>query len=441
MRKSGLRTFRGGVHPEDGKALSAARALTPMEPGELLFYSLSQHIGAPARPTVAKGDHVLRGQKIAEAGGFVSAPVHASVSGTVKEIKKMRMPAGNTADCIVVENDGAMREIAFEPADYTQLSGKEILERISDAGVTGMGGAGFPTHVKLSPKEPEKIDYILINGAECEPYLTSDYRRMLENPEMVAEGLKILLHIFPGARGVICVEDNKKDCAAALEKALKGCGNIRIQLLKTKYPQGAERMLIYAVTGRKINSSMLPADVGCIVDNVETAAAVYRAVALGEPVMDRTMTVSGDGAAKPGNYIVPTGMLFREVLEKAGGAKGEPEKMIAGGPMMGNALFSLEVPVTKTSSALLLFGKDPVSEQTPSACINCGRCMEACPGQILPARLAVFADHGDEEKFLKYHGMECCECGCCSFVCPAKRQLSQSIKSMRRLLLAKKKKG
>lgn len=200
-------------------------------------------------------------------------------------------------------------------------------------------------------------------------------------------------------------------------------------------------MLIYAVTGRRINSSMLPADVGCIVDNVETAAAVFRAVALGEPVMDRTMTVTGDAAASPGNYLVPTGMLFREVLEKAGGVSAEAEKMIAGGPMMGNALFDLEVPVTKGSSALLLFRKDPVAEQETTACINCGRCMEACPGRVLPARLAVFADHGDEKKFLEYHGMECCECGCCSFVCPAKRQLSQSIKSMRRLLLARKKKG
>ena len=440
----GLATFIGGIHPYEGKELSESKPVQELTPtsGEMV-YPLSQHIGAPAKPLVAKGDYVLAGQKIAEAGGFISANVISSASGTVKAIEPRRVPNGSMAMSIVIENDGEykMVEGIGEDRDYTKLSKDEIRSIIKEAGIVGLGGAGFPTHVKLTPKDENKIDYILVNGAECEPYLTSDYRRMLENPEMVAEGLKILLHIFPGARGVICVEDNKKDCAAALEKALKGCGNIRIQLLKTKYPQGAERMLIYAVTGRKINSSMLPADVGCIVDNVETAAAVYRAVALGEPVMDRTMTVSGDGAAKPGNYIVPTGMLFREVLEKAGGAKGEPEKMIAGGPMMGNALFSLEVPVTKTSSALLLFGKDPVSEQTPSACINCGRCMEACPGQILPARLAVFADHGDEEKFLKYHGMECCECGCCSFVCPAKRQLSQSIKSMRRLLLAKKKKG
>ena len=441
MRKFSLKTFRGGVHPDDGKKLSAECPLRPIRAGEVLYYSLAQHGGAPAVPMVKSGDQVLRGQKIAEAGGFVSAPVHASVSGTVQKIQPMRMPAGGLSDCIVIENDGEMREIPYEPADWENLSGEEILKRIAEAGVIGQGGAGFPTHVKLSPKDPSRIDRVLINGAECEPYLTTDYRRMLENPELVVQGLQILLRIFPGAEGIICVEDNKKDCARALEEASRELPNIRVQLLKTKYPQGAERMLIYAATGRKINSSMLPADVGCIVDNVETAVSVYKAVALGEPLMDCTMTVTGDAAAAPGNFVVPTGMLYREVLEAAGGTEKEPEKIIAGGPMMGNALFDLNTVVTKTSSALLLFRRDPVAEQVTTACVNCGRCAEVCPGGVLPARLAVFADHGNEEQFLKYHGMECCECSCCSYVCPAKRQLSQSIKSMRRLLLAKRKKG
>ena len=441
MKKISLKTFRGGVHPDDGKGLSAGCPLRPIEPGAVLYYPLGQHAGAPAVPIVQPGEQVLRGQKIAEAGGFVSAPVHSGVSGTVRKIQKMRMPGGGTSDCIVIENDGKMREVPFIPADFTRLSAEEIVKRVAEAGVIGQGGAGFPTHVKLSPGDPSRIDTVLLNGAECEPYLTSDYRRMLENPELVVEGLKILLQIFPGAEGIICVEDNKRDCAEALQKACRNASNIRVQLLKTKYPQGAERMLIWAATGRKINSSLLPADAGCIVDNVETAVSVYRAVALGEPLTECTMTVTGDAAAKPQNLVVPTGMLYREVLEAAGGLSAEPEKMIAGGPMMGNALFDLDTVVTKTSSALLLFRKDPVAEQAVTACINCGRCAEVCPGRILPARLAVFADHGAEEQFLKYHGMECCECGCCSFVCPAKRQLSQSIKSMRRLLLARRKKG
>lgn len=436
----GLLTFRGGIHPDDGKALSKNREVVPVEAGDKLYFPLSQHIGAPAVPLVQKGDRVLRGQMIAEAGGFVSAPVYASVSGTVTGIRPMRMAAGNFCDCIVVENDRLMEEVPYEKAEWEELKGEEILNRIRKAGIVGMGGAGFPTHVKLAPKDPERIDTILVNGAECEPYLTSDYRRMLEEPDQVTEGLRIVLKLFPKARGCICVEDNKRDCAQALKKCLRPEDRIDVKLLKTKYPQGAERMLIYAVTGRKINSSMLPADAGCIVDNVDTVAAIYRAVALGEPLMGRILTVTGDAVSSPGNFLAPVGMLFSEVLEAAGGLKNQAEKLIIGGPMMGNAIFDLQIPVTKTSSALLALTADEVSAMEPSACINCGRCAEVCPGQVLPARLAVFADHGEEENFLKYHGMECCECGCCSYVCPAKRQLTQSIKSMRKMILDKRKK-
>ena len=437
----GLLTFLGGIHPDDGKALSKERPIVPVQAGDKLYFSLSQHIGALAKPLVQKGDRVVRGQRIAEAGGFVSAPVYSSVSGTVMGISPMRMPGGNLTDCIVVENDHQMEEMDYQPADWQTLEKEEILDRIRQAGIVGMGGAGFPTHVKLAPKEPDKIDRILVNGAECEPYLTSDYRRMLEEPEKVVEGLRIILKLFPGAKGYICVEDNKKDCAELLQGLCRQDSNIEVALLKTKYPQGAERMLIYAATGRKINSSMLPADVGCIVDNIDTVVGIYKAVALGEPLMNRIITVTGNAVKEPQNFYAPTGMLFSELLEAAGGLRAEAEKIIIGGPMMGNAIFDLSVPVIKTSSALLALTKDEVSALEPTACINCGRCADVCPGRVLPARLAVFADHGEEEKFLQYHGMECCECGCCSFVCPAKRQLTQSIKSMRKILLAKKKKS
>lgn len=438
----GFLTFQGGIHPDDGKELSKDSPVTAIEAGDTLYYSVSQHIGAPAKPVVAKGDRVLKGQMVAEAGGFVSAPVYATVSGTVKGIEKMRMAGGNLADCIVVENDRQMEEVSYEPvSSLDSLTKEEIRKRISAAGIVGMGGAGFPTHVKLSPKEPEKIDYILVNGAECEPYLTSDYRRMLEEPEKIVEGLRVILKLFPQARGYICIEDNKPDCIKIMEPLCREDSNIEVKTLKTKYPQGAERMLIYAVTGRKINSSMLPADAGCIVDNIDTVAAIRNAVLLGEPLMSRIMTVTGDAVKEPKNLLVPMGMLMSEVVEAAGGFKTEPAKIIAGGPMMGNALFGLRVPVIKTSSAILALSRDEVAASEPSACINCGRCMEACPGRVIPARLAVFADKGDEESFLKYNGMECCECGCCSFVCPAKRQLTQSIRSMRKILLAKRKKG
>lgn len=437
----GFLTFRGGIHPDDGKAMSKDKPITAIQAGPLLYYSMSQHIGAPAKPVVAKGDRVIRGQKIAEAGGFVSAPVHATVSGTVKGIEKMRMPGGNLADCIVVENDGQMEEVKYQEASLDSLSKEEILQRITEAGIVGMGGAGFPTHVKLAPKNPEAIDYILVNGAECEPYLTSDYRRMLEEPEKLVAGLQVILKIFPKAKGCICIEDNKPDCIRNMEECTRGDARIEVKTLKTKYPQGAERMLIYAVTGRKINSSMLPADAGCIVDNVDTVTAISQAVLKGRPLMERIMTVTGDAVKEPRNFLVPIGMLHQEVVDAAGGFCCEPEKIISGGPMMGKALFTMNVPVIKTSSAILAMAEDEVAKHQPTACINCGRCAKVCPGQILPVRLSEFADHGDEEKFLAYHGMECCECGCCSFVCPAKRQLTQSISSMRKIMLAKRKKG
>lgn len=438
----GLGSFRGGIHPPGNKELSKDSPIQAVKPGKELVYLLSQHIGAPARPLVKKGDRVLAGQKIAEAAGFVSVPVYASVSGTVKGIEQRLTASGGTSDAVIVENDGLYQEAP--PREGLQnpeaLSRDEILERIREAGVAGMGGAGFPTHVKLSPKEPEKIDYVLINGAECEPYLTADYRRMLEYPEQVAGGLRILLRLFPNAKGVICIEDNKPECIRIMEQACAGDSSLQVRPLKTKYPQGAERMLIYAVTGRKINSSLLPADAGCVVDNAETAAAVYRAVALGKPVTERIVTVTGDAVARPSNFLAPVGMDHQELLEAAGGLAKPAEKIVSGGPMMGFALFDLHVPVTKTTSGLVCLSADEVSRHRPTACINCGRCVAQCPEHLVPARLARFAQHGDEKNFLKYYGMECCECGCCSYVCPARRPLAQEIKSMRKMVLANRKK-
>ena len=301
----GSGTFRGGIHPYDGKELSRDRAIQDIRPGKELAYLVSQHIGAPAKPIVKKGDRVLVGQMIAEAGGFVSAPVYASVSGVVKGIEKRLTATGGYCDAIIVENDEVYESVAFEETkDITQLSKDEICGKIQKAGIVGMGGAGFPTHVKLSPKEPEKIKYILVNGAECEPYLTSDYRIMLEQPKKLVGGLKVMLQLFDGAKGYICIEDNKPEGIAKLQELVEGEANIEVQPLKTKYPQGAERMLIYAVTGETINSSMLPADAGCIVDNVDTVVSIYEAVAEGKPLMQRIVTVTGDGVNTPSNFRV-----------------------------------------------------------------------------------------------------------------------------------------
>lgn len=436
----GLLTFKGGIHPYDGKELSKNCPIEKYLPKGEMVYPLSQHIGAPAVPVVEKGDRVLAGQKIAEAGGFVSSPIHASVSGTVKGIEPRLTATGTMVKSIIIENDQQYEETEFTPAALETLTPEEILKRIQEGGVVGMGGAGFPTHVKLAPKEPEKIEYVLVNGAECEPYLTSDYRRMIEEPEKLVEGLRVMLTLFPNAKGYICIEDNKPDCIEKLNKLVKDIPRMEVKELLTKYPQGGERSLIYAATGREINSSMLPADVGCVVDNVDTVVAIYKAVLLGRPVMRRVVTVTGDAIKTSRNFNVLLGTNMEELIQAAGGFTGEPEKVISGGPMMGFSMYDLKVPCIKTTSAFLSLKKDPVAEAVQTACINCGRCVSVCPGHVLPARLATFAEHGDMENFQKFDGMECCECGCCSYICPAKRPLTQSIKSMRKMVLAARKK-
>lgn len=434
-------TFVGGIHPYDGKDLSKDKPIRNILPGGEVVYPLSQHIGAPAKAIVAKGDRVLAGQKIAESGGFVSAPIYASVSGTVKTLEPRRVVTGDMVMSIVLDNDSQYESVPFAPwMPMEDMTREDILSCIREAGIVGMGGAGFPTHVKLSPKEPGNIDYVIANCAECEPYLTSDYRRMLEEPEKLIGGLKILLRLFDNAHGILAVEDNKPDCVELLRKHVKDEPRISVKALKTKYPQGAERQLIYAATGRKINSTMLPADAGCVVNNVDTVVAVYRAVVEGRPLIERIVTVTGDAVAEPQNFRVPIGTSYRELIEAAGGFKGKPEKVICGGPMMGFAMFDLNVPTTKTSTALLALTKDDVSAVEPGPCINCGRCVEVCPGRVIPSRLADYAERFDEEAFLADNGMECCECGCCSFICPAKRPLTQEIKSMRKIQLAKRKK-
>lgn len=438
----GKLTFRGGIHPYEGKELSKDHPIEKYLPKGDLVYPLSQHIGAPSVPCVKKGDTVLAGQKIADAGGFVSVPLHASVSGTVKGIEKRLNATGSMVDCIVIENDQQYQETEFQEARLEDLTKEEILNRIKEGGVVGMGGAGFPTHAKLAPKDPSKIEYILVNGAECEPYITSDYRRMIEEPEKVVKGLQVILTLFDSAKGYICIEDNKPDCIAKMKELVKDIDRIEVKEMMTKYPQGGERTLIYAATGREINSSMLPADVGCVVDNVETVISVYKAVILGRPVNSRVVTVTGDGIKEPKNLLVLAGTDMSELVDAAGGLKGKIAKAISGGPMMGFALYDLHVPCTKTTSAFLFLEHDAVSEaqEIQTACINCGRCVSVCPGHVLPARLAKLAERGDMAGFEALDGMECCECGCCSYICPAKRPLTQSIKSMRKMVLASRRK-
>lgn len=436
-------TFRGGSHPFEGKDMSKERKIREVLPKGLLVYPMSQHIGAPASPIVKAGERVLVGQKIGEAQGFVSAHVYSSVSGTVKAVEPRLTVSGAKVVSVVVENDGQYEkaEGVGQKRNYEKLSKEDIRNYIKDAGVVGMGGAGFPTHIKLTPKDDSKIEYVIVNGAECEPYLTSDYRVMLEEPEKIIQGLKIILKLFEHAKGIIAIEDNKPEAIEIMSKLVASETNIQVKVLKTKYPQGAERQLIYATTGRAINSSMLPADAGCVVDNVDTVVAVNLAVCESTPVIRKIITVTGDAIKTPQNFRVPTGLNYAELVDEAGGFTTQPKKVVSGGPMMGMALYDLNVPVMKTSSALLCMTRDEVAEFEPSACIRCGRCVEACPSHLIPQKMQECSDRFDDAGFIALNGMECYECGSCTYVCPAKRRLTQSFKQTRRSILSNRKKN
>lgn len=435
-------TFKRGVHPPDGKAFTNTKPiqiLMPEKNAEIVV-PMSQHIGAPCEPIVAKGDRVLLGQKIAQSEAFMSSPIHASVSGTVKDIKPMLTPGGAMCKSIIIENDGLYEEdeTLGKDTDYKSFSKEVILAKIKNAGIVGLGGAGFPTHVKLSPPPDSKIDSIILNAAECEPYLTTDHRVLLEKTDRVVLGLEIMLQLFPDAMGYIAIEVNKPDAIEAMEKATQNSNRIKVVPLKTKYPQGSEKQLIYSVTKREVPSGGLPAHVGCIVDNVDTVLAVERAVAKDRPLMRRIVTLSGDAVKNPGNYQVRLGMSFRELIEMTGGFKEEPAKILAGGPMMGVAIYSLDVPIIKTSSAILCFTEKSAQIPPERNCIRCGKCVSVCPMGLLPLELNQDSIHSDFEAFDKNRGLDCIECGSCSYVCPAKRHLAQTIRATKRDVMALK---
>ncbi len=436
-------TFKRGIHPHDHKDESKDKPIKVLMPKGDLVYPMIQHIGAPCEPLVKKGDRVLVGQKIGQSEAFVSSPIFSSVSGTVSKIDDVINPTGMKVKAVFVENDGLYEEVEGlnVPHDYMNMKNEEIIEVIKEAGIVGMGGAGFPTHIKLSPPPDKNIDRIIVNGAECEPYLTSDYRIMLEETDRIVEGLKVILKLFPKAEGIIGVETNKPDCIAKLEEIVKNEPRISIAPLKTKYPQGAEKQLIYSVTKREVPSGGLPADVGCIVQNIDTVVAIHRAIFRGRPLMRRIVTVSGGAIAEPQNFKVRIGTNYQELIEAAGGFVEEPAKVISGGPMMGFAMFNLDTPVVKGSSSILCLTKDEVETPEEQNCMRCGKCVNICPMGLLPLELNKYALAQNEEMFQKYHGMDCIECGACSYTCPAKRHLLQSIRTSKKNILAKRRRG
>ncbi len=439
-----IKTFHGGVHPAEHKELSKESPLTQLLPKGELVYMTNQHIGKPASPVVKKGDRVLAGQIIAEAGGFVSANIVSSVSGTVKAVEPRKNASGGSAMAIVVENDGeyTLAEGVGVECDTNGLTGQEILSKVQKAGIVGMGGAGFPTHVKLTVKTPEKIDYVIANGAECEPYITCDDQLMRTKAAEIVEGMEYMLRLFPNAKGVVVVENNKPEAIAAMEQACQGHDRVYVQPVKTKYPQGGERSLITVITGKHLKLGMLPADAGCVVDNVATIYAIYRAVKFNEPLMERGFTVSGDAVQNPGNFVVKIGTSHQELVDACGGFKQDPKKVLSGGPMMGFAMTGLEAPICKNNNALTCLTVDEVeiAESQMTACLRCGRCSRACPLGLSPQLMQVAAIRKDYDRYEhKLYGLDCIGCGCCTYGCPAKRPLMQLFKTTKAEIMATKK--
>lgn len=439
-----IKTFHGGVHPAEHKELSKESPLTQLLPKGELVYMTNQHIGKPASPVVKKGDRVLAGQIIAEAGGFVSANIVSSVSGTVKAVEPRKNASGGSAMAIVVENDGeyTLAEGVGVECDTNGLTGQEILSKVQKAGIVGMGGAGFPTHVKLTVKTPEKIDYVIANGAECEPYITCDDQLMRTKAAEIVEGMEYMLRLFPNAKGVVVVENNKPEAIAAMEQACQGHDRVYVRPVKTKYPQGGERSLITVITGKHLKLGMLPADAGCVVDNVATIYAIYRAVKFNEPLMERGFTVSGDAVQNPGNFIVKIGTSHQELVDACGGFKQDPKKVLSGGPMMGFAMTGLEAPICKNNNALTCLTVDEVeiAEGQMTACLRCGRCSRACPLGLSPQLMQVAAIRKDYDRYEhKLYGLDCIGCGCCTYGCPAKRPLMQLFKTTKAEIMATKK--
>jgi len=425
-----LATFKGGIHPPDKKELAKDRAIKEAKSPQRVVIPLSQHLGAPCKPVVTIGQEVKKGEVIGEPGGFVSAPVHSSVSGKVIAIAEFPNAMGRMVNSIVIENDGKEEWAALKDnPDYIKLSAEELKEKVKAAGIVGMGGAAFPTLVKLSPPKEKPIDSVIINGAECEPYLTADYRLMIEKPSEVIEGLKILMRILGVNKGFVGIESNKPDAIEKMKDAAKNEANIQVCGLEVKYPQGAEKMLISALTGREVPPRALPMDVGVVVQNVGTAFAVYEAARYGKPLIERVVTVTGEGIKNPANLMVKIGTLISDIVEECGGLTEESGKVVSGGPMMGFALSTLNVPVTKGTSGILAIPEEGVVHTDEfGPCIRCGRCIDICPMGLMPSMLSLLSEKGHYEDAKEYNLFDCFECGSCAFVCPSKRPMVQLIR-------------
>ena len=434
--KTMAQAFFGGVHPNDMKAATNEKAIEQLQAPAQVVIPMSMHFGAPCTPTVSKGDYVKLGQKIGEFKGL-GAPIHASVSGTVAAVEPRPYSMGGKVMSVVIDNDfkDDLSEEVHAPADPDALSVEEMVEMVKQAGIVGMGGATFPTHTKIS-SGIGKVDTVIINGAECEPYITSDTRTMLDRSEELMEGARLVQHFLQVRRVIFAIEDNKPRCIQLYRKLTKDEDGMEVCALKSLYPQGGEKVLIYNTIGEIVPEGKLPLDVGAIVLNCTTLANIARYCKTGMPLVEKCITVDGSAVAKPKNVIVPIGMKLADVFEQSGGFCAEPKKVLYGGPMMGIAVPDLEQPVLKNTNAVLAMTEADAVLPEPTACIRCGRCIRHCPLRLMPSHIVAAYEAGNMERLAELKVNLCMECGCCSFGCPAHRPLVQTNKLAKAKLAA-----
>lgn len=430
------KTFKGGIHPDEQKQLSENLSFEVMPNPKHVIVPLIQHLGKPAKPIVKKGSEVKAGEIIAEQDGFISSPIHSPVSGKVSKITVGATVTGFPKDAIVIEASETNETVLMPPLDPEKVTSEGIRERVKLAGIVGQGGAAFPTYVKLSPPPDKKVDIVIINGCECEPYLTRDYRYMIERTDDLITGLRLIMKAVGVEKGVIGIEDNKPEAINKLKEAVKNLPNISIEVLETKYPQGAEKMLIKAVTGKEVPPGKLPFDVGAVIQNIGTAIAVNDAVVKGEPQLTAALTVSGLGINQPKNLIVRIGTPLADILDYCGGVKENAVKVVVGGPMMGVAQYDFSAPVMKATSGILVLTEDEVNDHEETPCLRCGKCVDVCPLNLIPTKLARLSSLEKFEEAEQLGITVCMECGTCTYTCPANLPLVQWIRFGKQRVMA-----
>ena len=434
------RTFKGGINPPGYKELTNGKPIVKAKDPKVVYIPLQQHIGAPCDPLVEVGEKVKLGQKIGDSEAFVSAPVHSSVSGTVKSIEDYYTPSGGKSKTVIIESDGLdeVHESIKPKGKLEDLSSKDIIKIIRESGITGLGGAGFPTHVKVSPPPEKKVHTFILNGAECEPFLTPDHRSMLEMFERIVFGSKALMKALNVEKGIIAIEKNKMNAIEAFKTVLKDSDHIEIIPMETKYPQGDEKRIINVISGKEVPSGGLPMDLGYVVNNVATAKAIADAIIEGKPLYERIVTVTGHIVKEPKVLLTKIGTPIQELIDQCNGFTEDPGKIITGGPMMGKSQFTTKVPIIKTSGGVLALAKGDTLPVKVDPCIRCGKCLEVCPVYLQPLFISAYALKNDLENADKYDAVDCVECGACSYICPSKRPLAESIKLAKGEILSKR---